>query len=103
MKNAALSQVSYGKEIRVSEVSKEGVFEAQNHHPVFPRDMMLTVFSMVIKIKDCLRMQMGHFKSSTPVTSAPYPGTTGMDLKRSYKCEICGKRYMNLNGLKYHQ
>jgi transcription factor SFP1 len=36
-----------------------------------------------------------------PETSAPYPGTLGMEKEKPYKCEVCGKRYKNLNGLKY--
>ena len=38
-----------------------------------------------------------------PTTSAPYPGTLGMEKEKPYKCEKCGKRYKNLNGLKYHK
>jgi transcription factor SFP1 len=26
-----------------------------------------------------------------------------MDKEKPYRCEICGKRYKNLNGLKYHK
>ena len=26
-----------------------------------------------------------------------------MEKEKPYKCEICGKRYKNLNGLKYHK
>lgn len=38
-----------------------------------------------------------------PVTSIPYPGTVGMEKEKPYRCEVCGKRYKNLNGLKYHR
>jgi transcription factor SFP1 len=38
-----------------------------------------------------------------PITSIPYPGTVGMEKEKPYRCEICGKRYKNLNGLKYHR
>jgi hypothetical protein len=27
--------------------------------------------------------------------------TLGMEKEKPYKCEVCGKRYKNLNGLKY--
>ena len=33
----------------------------------------------------------------------PYPGTLGMEKEKPYRCEVCGKRYKNLNGLKYHK
>jgi len=36
-----------------------------------------------------------------PETSAPYPGTLGMEKEKPFNCETCGKRYKNLNGLKY--
>jgi transcription factor SFP1 len=26
-----------------------------------------------------------------------------MEKEKPYKCEVCGKRYKNLNGLKYHK
>ncbi|KAL8657287.1 MAG: hypothetical protein Q9226_002075 [Calogaya cf. arnoldii] len=38
-----------------------------------------------------------------PETSAPYPGTLGMQKHKPYQCDTCGKRYKNLNGLKYHK
>ena len=38
-----------------------------------------------------------------PTTRSPYPGTLGMEKDKPYKCESCGKRYKNLNGLKYHR
>ncbi|KAK6582094.1 hypothetical protein PZA11_005791 [Diplocarpon coronariae] len=45
----------------------------------------------------------GTFSIVNPETSAPYPGTLGMEKEKPYKCDICGKRYKNLNGLKYHK
>lgn len=27
----------------------------------------------------------------------------GMEQDKPYRCEVCGKRYKNLNGLKYHR
>lgn len=45
----------------------------------------------------------GTFSIVNPETSAPYPGTMGMEKEKPYKCETCGKRYKNLNGLKYHK
>jgi len=38
-----------------------------------------------------------------PDTQAPYPGTLGMEKEKPYKCDVCQKRYKNLNGLKYHK
>ncbi|KAI5779227.1 hypothetical protein EDC01DRAFT_621581 [Geopyxis carbonaria] len=45
----------------------------------------------------------GTFSIVNPETSAPYPGTLGMEKEKPYRCEFCGKRYKNLNGLKYHR
>jgi len=45
----------------------------------------------------------GTFSIVDPVTSIPYPGTVGMEKEKPYRCETCGKRYKNLNGLKYHR
>ncbi|KAI9794058.1 MAG: Transcriptional regulator of ribosomal biogenesis proteins [Peltula sp. TS41687] len=45
----------------------------------------------------------GTFSIVNPETSAPYPGTLGMEKEKPYGCEVCGKRYKNLNGLKYHK
>ncbi|KAF2666611.1 hypothetical protein BT63DRAFT_313034 [Microthyrium microscopicum] len=45
----------------------------------------------------------GSFSIVDPLTSAPYPGTLGMEKEKPYRCETCGKRYKNLNGLKYHR
>ncbi|KAL1952935.1 hypothetical protein VTO42DRAFT_3938 [Malbranchea cinnamomea] len=45
----------------------------------------------------------GTFSIVNPETSTPYPGTLGMEKEKPYRCEICGKRYKNLNGLKYHR
>lgn len=43
----------------------------------------------------------GTFSIVNPETSTPYPGTLGMEKEKPYKCDVCGKRYKNLNGLKY--
>jgi transcription factor SFP1 len=43
----------------------------------------------------------GSFSILNPETSSPYPGTLGMEKEKPFKCDICGKRYKNLNGLKY--
>lgn len=45
----------------------------------------------------------GTFSIVNPETSAPYPGTQGMEKEKPFHCETCGKRYKNLNGLKYHK
>ncbi|KAK6387138.1 uncharacterized protein PV06_07675 [Exophiala oligosperma] len=45
----------------------------------------------------------GTFSIVDPDTQAPYPGTMGMEKEKPYKCEVCQKRYKNLNGLKYHK
>ena len=43
----------------------------------------------------------GTFSIVNPETSTPYPGTLGMEKEKPFKCDVCGKRYKNLNGLKY--
>ncbi|KAK4944863.1 Transcriptional regulator of ribosomal biogenesis proteins [Elasticomyces elasticus] len=45
----------------------------------------------------------GTFSIVDPDTQAPYPGTQGMEKEKPYKCDVCQKRYKNLNGLKYHK
>ena len=45
----------------------------------------------------------GTYSIVDPATHTPYPGTLGMEKDKPYKCESCGKRYKNLNGLKYHR
>ncbi|KAI9677954.1 MAG: Transcriptional regulator of ribosomal biogenesis proteins [Bathelium mastoideum] len=45
----------------------------------------------------------GTFSIVDPMTSKPYPGTLGMEKEKPYRCEVCHKRYKNLNGLKYHR
>ena len=45
----------------------------------------------------------GTFSIVDPATSIPYPGTVGMEKEKPYRCDVCGKRYKNLNGLKYHR
>ncbi|KAK3672811.1 Transcriptional regulator of ribosomal biogenesis proteins [Recurvomyces mirabilis] len=45
----------------------------------------------------------GTFSIVDPNTSIPYPGTIGMEKEKPYRCDVCGKRYKNLNGLKYHR
>ncbi|KAE9580432.1 Transcription factor SFP1 [Colletotrichum fructicola] len=45
----------------------------------------------------------GTFSIVNPETSAPYPGTLGMEKEKPFSCDVCGKRYKNLNGLKYHK
>lgn len=38
-----------------------------------------------------------------PESNAPYLDGAGMEKDKPYRCEVCGKRYKNLNGLKYHR
>ncbi|KAI4230475.1 MAG: hypothetical protein L6R40_008023 [Gallowayella cf. fulva] len=45
----------------------------------------------------------GTFSIVDPETRNPYPGTLGMEKHKPYRCDACGKRYKNLNGLKYHK
>lgn len=43
----------------------------------------------------------GSFSIVNPETNHPFPGTQGMEKEKPFKCDVCGKRYKNLNGLKY--
>lgn len=45
----------------------------------------------------------GTYSIIDPLSNAPYPDGMGMEKDKPYRCEICGKRYKNLNGLKYHR
>lgn len=45
----------------------------------------------------------GSLSIVDPETNTPYPGTVGMEKEKPYRCDVCGKRYKNLNGLKYHR
>ncbi|KAI9883424.1 MAG: hypothetical protein M1823_004820 [Watsoniomyces obsoletus] len=45
----------------------------------------------------------GTYSIMNPETSTPYPSTLGMEKEKPYGCDRCGKRYKNLNGLKYHK
>ena len=45
----------------------------------------------------------GTFSIVDPETLQPFPGTLGMEKHKPYQCQSCGKRYKNLNGLKYHK
>ncbi|EEQ89831.1 C2H2 transcription factor [Blastomyces dermatitidis ER-3] len=45
----------------------------------------------------------GTFSIVNPETCTPYPGALGMEKEKPFRCEVCGKRYKNLNGLKYHR
>ncbi|KAI9817141.1 MAG: Transcriptional regulator of ribosomal biogenesis proteins [Pycnora praestabilis] len=45
----------------------------------------------------------GTYSIMNPETCAPYPGTVGMEKEKPYSCDVCRKRYKNLNGLKYHK
>ncbi|ODQ82920.1 hypothetical protein BABINDRAFT_170036 [Babjeviella inositovora NRRL Y-12698] len=45
----------------------------------------------------------GSFSIIDPESNTPYPEGLGMEKDKPYRCEVCGKRYKNLNGLKYHR
>ena len=45
----------------------------------------------------------GTYSIIDPLSNTPYPDGMGMEKDKPYRCEICGKRYKNLNGLKYHR
>ncbi|CEP61618.1 zinc-coordinating transcription factor SFP1 LALA0_S03e06964g [Lachancea lanzarotensis] len=45
----------------------------------------------------------GTFSIIDPESNEPYPDGLGLEKDKPYRCEVCGKRYKNLNGLKYHR
>lgn len=46
----------------------------------------------------------GTFSVIDPESNQPYPdGNFNLEKDKPYRCEVCGKRYKNLNGLKYHR
>lgn len=45
----------------------------------------------------------GSFSIIDPESNEPYPDGMGYEKDKPYRCEVCGKRYKNLNGLKYHR
>ena len=45
----------------------------------------------------------GTFSIIDPESNEPYPDGMGYEKDKPYRCEVCGKRYKNLNGLKYHR
>lgn len=48
----------------------------------------------------------GTFSILDPHSMEPYPNDhyrNNLDVNKPYRCEVCGKRYKNLNGLKYHK
>lgn len=45
----------------------------------------------------------GTYSIVDPLSNRPYPDGMGMEKDKPYRCEVCGKRYKNLNGLKYHR
>ncbi|EDK44706.1 conserved hypothetical protein [Lodderomyces elongisporus NRRL YB-4239] len=38
-----------------------------------------------------------------PDSNLPYLDNSALEKDKPYRCEVCGKRYKNLNGLKYHR
>lgn len=45
----------------------------------------------------------GTYSIVDPDTLVPYAGTIGMEKSKPFRCQTCGRRYKNLNGLKYHK
>lgn len=45
----------------------------------------------------------GSLSVINPDSDSPYPNGMGLEKDKPYRCEVCGKRYKNLNGLKYHR
>ena len=45
----------------------------------------------------------GTFTILDPDSNEPFFDNAGNAKDKPYRCEVCGKRYKNLNGLKYHR
>ncbi|KAL6452791.1 SFP1 Transcription factor SFP1 [Candida maltosa Xu316] len=45
----------------------------------------------------------GTFSIIDPDSNCPYLDNSALEKDKPYRCEVCGKRYKNLNGLKYHR
>ncbi|KAH3899956.1 zinc-coordinating transcription factor SFP1 SCDLUD_004272 [Saccharomycodes ludwigii] len=45
----------------------------------------------------------GSFSIIDPESNEPYPDGMEFEKDKPYRCEVCGRRYKNLNGLKYHR
>lgn len=106
------------KPFRCPVIGCEKAYKNQNglkyHKAVSGTSQMQTLSYMSIQVTNTA-IQHGHnnqqlhdnadgtFSIVNPETSAPYPGTLGMEKEKPYRCEVCGKRYKNLNGLKYHK
>ncbi|KAG7664865.1 SFP1 [[Candida] subhashii] len=45
----------------------------------------------------------GTFSVIDPESNSPYLDSAALEKDKPYRCEVCGKRYKNLNGLKYHR
>ncbi|KAK9470683.1 uncharacterized protein V1510DRAFT_369707 [Dipodascopsis tothii] len=45
----------------------------------------------------------GTYTVISPDSEFAYPDYPGLEKDKPYRCEVCGKRYKNLNGLKYHR
>lgn len=45
----------------------------------------------------------GTLSVINPDSDSPYPNGMAFEKDKPYRCEVCGKRYKNLNGLKYHR
>lgn len=45
----------------------------------------------------------GSISVIDPKSNTPYLDASALEKDKPYRCEVCGKRYKNLNGLKYHR
>mgnify|MGYP002477054736 FL=1 len=45
----------------------------------------------------------GTFSIIDPASNQPYPDGMEFETDKPYRCDVCAKRYKNLNGLKYHR
>ena len=79
--------------------------------PTYPRILLrttsdpysLTRFQHGHSSQQLTKNSDGTLSIVNPETGEAYVGTVGMEKEKPYRCEQCGKRYKNLNGLKYHK
>lgn len=103
------------KPFRCPVIGCEKAYKNQNGLKYHKAVSILCAMGVVLHVLILIHLQHGHnsqqlhdnadgtFSIVNPETSAPYPGTLGMEKEKPYRCEVCGKRYKNLNGLKYHK
>jgi transcription factor SFP1 len=89
------------KPFRCPVIGCENAYKNQNglkHHKSVSNGSVLRGFCLLTILQHGHNNQRLHnnadgtFSIVNPETSAPYPGTMGMEKEKPYKCGVCGKR-----------